>query len=39
VGRNQRRDSGPGTLRDHLTNAVRGDIITFNPSVFPPNNL
>jgi len=30
-------DSGPGTLRDCLLNAVSGDTITFNPAVFPPS--
>ena len=29
-------DSGPGTLRQALQDAQRGDTITFNPSVFPP---
>ena len=29
-------DSGPGTLRDALTNLAAGDVITFDPAVFPP---
>ena len=29
-------DSGPGTLRQVLTDAQSGDTITFDPSVFPP---
>ena len=29
-------DSGPGTLRDCLSKAVSGSIITFDPAVFPP---
>ena len=29
-------DSGPGTLRQALLDATRGDGITFNPAVFPP---
>ncbi len=31
-------DSGPGTLRWCLENAVNGDNITFDPAVFPPTN-
>ena len=31
-------DSGPGTLRRCLENAVTGDLITFDPRVFPPTN-
>ena len=30
-------DGGPGTLRRALFNANPGDIITFDPKVFPPN--
>jgi hypothetical protein len=30
-------DSGPGTLRQALLEAERGDVITFDPSVFPPD--
>jgi hypothetical protein len=30
-------DNGPGTLRQALLDARRGDIITFDPSVFPPD--
>ena len=30
-------DSGPGTLRQALLDAKNGDIITFDPNVFPPN--
>ncbi len=29
-------DSGPGTLRQALLDAQSGDIITFDPAVFPP---
>ncbi|HNT54201.1 MAG TPA: NosD domain-containing protein [Anaerolineaceae bacterium] len=29
-------DSGPGTLRECLLNQVSGDVITFDPAVFPP---
>ena len=29
-------DSGPGTLRQALLDAETGDIITFDPAVFPP---
>jgi len=29
-------DSGPGTLREALTNAVSGDTITFDQATFPP---
>ena len=29
-------DSGPGSLRDALTQAVSGNLVVFNPSVFPP---
>ena len=28
-------DSGPGTLREALTNLAAGDVITFDPAVFP----
>jgi hypothetical protein len=31
-------DSGNGTLQQALTDAQPGDIITFDPSVFPPDN-
>ncbi len=31
-------DSGPGTLRQALLDAGPGDIITFDPAVFPPAN-
>jgi len=31
-------DSGLGTLRQALQDASLGDTITFDPSVFPPNN-
>jgi hypothetical protein len=31
-------DSGPGTLRQALLDAVKGDIITFDPAVFPPTS-
>ncbi|MEE8163634.1 MAG: hypothetical protein V3T92_06485 [Anaerolineae bacterium] len=30
-------DSGPGTLREALTTAVSGDVIVFDPTVFPPD--
>jgi hypothetical protein len=30
-------DSGPGTLRQALLDAQSGDIITFDPTVFPPD--
>ncbi len=30
-------NSGPGTLREALLDAVSGDTITFAPSVFPPD--
>jgi hypothetical protein len=30
-------DSGPGTLRQAILDAVPGDIITFDPLVFPPD--
>lgn len=30
-------DSGPGTLRQILQDAQRGDAITFDPAVFPPS--
>jgi hypothetical protein len=30
-------DSGPGTLRQALLDARRGDVITFDPDVFPPD--
>lgn len=30
-------DSGAGTLRDALANHAAGDVITFDPAVFPPN--
>ena len=29
-------DSGAGTLREALTNLAAGDVITFDPTVFPP---
>jgi tetratricopeptide (TPR) repeat protein len=32
-------DSGPGTLRQALLDAQAGDTITFDPDVFPPNDL
>ncbi|HYC59703.1 MAG TPA: right-handed parallel beta-helix repeat-containing protein [Thermoanaerobaculia bacterium] len=31
-------DSGPGTLRDALINLAAGDVITFDPAVFPPHD-
>jgi hypothetical protein len=31
-------DSGPGSLRDCMDPLVAGDVITFDPSVFPPSN-
>lgn len=31
-------DSGPGTLRQALLEAKHGDIITFDPKVFPPSS-
>ena len=31
-------DSGPGTLRQALLEAVNGDTITFDPVVFPPGS-
>ena len=31
-------DSGAGTLRSALQSARSGDVITFDPSVFPPGN-
>ena len=31
-------DSGPGTLRDALSQAPSGALITFDPTVFPPDN-
>ena len=31
-------DSGPGTLRQALLDAVKGDTITFNSAVFPPTS-
>jgi hypothetical protein len=31
-------DSGPGTLRQALLDAVNGDTITFDPAVFPPGS-
>ena len=31
-------DSGPGTLRQALLDAETGDLITFDPLEFPPNN-
>jgi hypothetical protein len=31
-------DAGPGTLRQALLDAVVGDTITFDPTVFPPAN-
>jgi hypothetical protein len=30
-------DSGPGTLRQALLEAQKSDIITFDPTVFPPS--
>jgi hypothetical protein len=30
-------NSGPGTLRQALLDAERGDVFTFDPSVFPPD--
>jgi hypothetical protein len=30
-------DSGPGSLREALTHATSGDVITFDPAVFPSN--
>ena len=32
-------DSGPGSLRQAILDAQRGDIITFDPAVFPPTAL
>ena len=29
-------DDGPGTLRQALVDAQRGDTITFDPVIFPP---
>jgi len=31
-------DDGPGTLRQAMSDAQPGDIITFDPNVFPPKN-
>ena len=31
-------DSGPGTLRQALLDAVKGDTITFNSAIFPPSS-
>ena len=31
-------DNGPGTLRQALLDATRGDVITFDPAAFPPGN-
>lgn len=31
-------DSGPGTLRECLENQVSGDVIDFDPAVFPPTS-
>jgi hypothetical protein len=31
-------DSGPGTLRDALSNLAAGDMITFDPAAFPPHS-
>ncbi len=31
-------DSGPGTLREALTNLTAGDVLTFDPAVFPPDH-
>lgn len=31
-------DSGLGTLRECIQNAVSGDTITFDPALFPPHN-
>lgn len=33
----KKTDSGPGSLRWCLENAKKGDVITFDSSVFPPN--
>ena len=30
-------DTGPGTLRQALSDAQAGDVITFDPAVFPPS--
>ena len=30
--------SGPGTLRDALEQATPGTTITFDPTIFPPQN-
>lgn len=35
---NSAADNGPGTLRQAIQDAQRGDIITFDPTVFPPDN-
>jgi len=35
---NNPADSGPGTLRDCLEEAVSGDRIVFDPAVFPPDS-
>lgn len=35
---NSSADSGTGTLRWALTQAKSGDVISFDPSVFPPSN-
>src|SRR3990172_10682969 len=29
-------DSGPGTLRQAIQDAQNGDIVTFDPAIFPP---
>ncbi|UCC38767.1 MAG: right-handed parallel beta-helix repeat-containing protein, partial [Candidatus Aminicenantes bacterium] len=31
-------NSGPGTLRECIENAISGDTITFDPAIFPPEN-
>lgn len=33
---NSTTDSGPGALRDAIASAFEGDVITFDPAVFPP---
>jgi len=35
---NNRADSGPGTLRACLEEALSGDLIVFDPTVFPPDS-
>jgi hypothetical protein len=34
---NSTADSGPGSLRQVLNDARKGDVITFDPEVFPPD--